>query len=160
MKDKITRADLAKFILCIPLPVAACVAAWFFIWAPTNVEKALSRTAYPLQGHVVVCWEPAHNLRTCKVTSPNGFVDDSIHIPARENAFPYSFAIYPDGRGSEVSTSFDGEEMNLATARARLTEDVQAAVSKSIERQQDRLAAEQRKAELKKVAHLNQSTYD
>ena len=164
MTDKVTRASLAQSILWMALPVAACVAAgvaaWFFMLAPTNVEKALSRTTYPLQGHKVVCWEPSQNLRACKVTLPSGFVDDSILIPAKHNAFPYSFAIFPDGSHSDVSTAFDGEEMNLATARARLTEDVQAAVSKAIERQQARLAEEQRKAELKKLTHLNRATYD
>ena len=158
---KVLRANRGS-IIGVSIILALLGAAYYALVVPSDVERALSRAPYPLQGHSVVCWEPnnSHQLRLCKVTLPDGYVDEQVLISATEDAFPESYAIYPDGRNAKVGTQFTGEEMDLATAQARLTADVRAAVAKATERQGARLMAEQKATALKKVAHLNRATYN
>ena len=131
-------------VLFLALSVPLILAILMSSTGPSKVEKALARTPLDLKGFTVSCDYAMDYERKCLIGKSGYTFGQKVTISVAAETFPTTFYVYTDESGAvQVRTSFDGEHLDLATARTRLSNEVHAVIAEYLEREKTRGAPQE-----------------
>lgn len=82
--------------------------------------------------------------RKCQIGKSGDTFGQPVTITVTNKPFPTTFYVYTDDSGViQVRTSFDGELLDLATARTRLSTEVHAVIAQYLAREKTRGARQE-----------------
>jgi len=131
-------------VLFLALSLPLILAVLMSSTGPSKVEKALAQTPFDLKGFTVSCDYAMDYERKCLIGKSDDTFGKPVTIAVTSSPFPTTFYVYTDESGvNQVRTSFDGELLDLATARARLSNEVHAVIAEYLAREKTRGAPDE-----------------